>query len=77
MNDKPESSQGFASFSDFYPFYLSEHSHPVSRLLHVIGSLSVLALLFYALISGQYALLWLLPLVGYGLAWIGWQNWLE
>jgi len=63
--------EGFSSFREFYPFYLSEHSHPVSRLLHVIGSLSVLALLFYAVLSGHYLWLWLLPLVGYGFAWVG------
>ena len=28
----------FASFREFYPFYLSEHRHPVSRRLHFIGS---------------------------------------
>lgn len=27
----------FASFRAFYPFYLDEHRHPVSRRLHVIG----------------------------------------
>ncbi len=71
MQEKPDNKQGFTSFSDFYPFYLSEHRHPVSRLLHVIGSLAVLGLLAYALVSGRYVLLWLLPLVGYGFAWIG------
>lgn len=61
----------YRSFAEFYPFYLSEHQHPVSRLLHVIGSLLVLVVLVYALVSGRYALLWLLPVLGYGFAWIG------
>jgi hypothetical protein len=28
----------FAAFRDFYPFYLSEHRHPVSRWLHFLGT---------------------------------------
>lgn len=28
----------YRSFREFYPFYLSQHSHPVCRRLHVIGS---------------------------------------
>ena len=35
----------FASFREFYPFYLAEHAHPVSRRLHFIGSCGVLVLL--------------------------------
>ncbi len=71
MPEKTQKESGFSSFEEFYPFYLSEHSHPVSRLLHVIGSLAVLALLVYAVATGKYAWLWLLPLVGYGFAWVG------
>ena len=35
----------FASFREFYPFYLEEHSNRTSRRLHFIGSCGVLALL--------------------------------
>ncbi|KAF1017611.1 MAG: hypothetical protein GAK31_00879 [Stenotrophomonas maltophilia] len=61
----------FASFRDFYPFYLAEHRHPVSRRLHVIGSCGVLALVATALLRGQPW--WLLGalLCGYGFAWVG------
>ena len=64
-------SQRFASFAEFYPYYLDEHSHPVCRALHYAGSLLVLVLLAYTLYSGSWRLLLLLPLVGYGLAWLG------
>lgn len=64
-------SKPFSSFDEFYPFYLKEHSHPLCRALHYIGSLLVLATLFYSLFSGRYKLLWLLPIIGYGFAWIG------
>ena len=28
----------FASFREFYPFYLGEHSNPTCRRLHFVGS---------------------------------------
>jgi len=61
----------FKSFAEFYPYYLGEHSNPVCRVLHYTGSLSALSILIYALWSGQYALLPLALVAGYGQAWIG------
>jgi len=61
----------YASFRDFYPFYLGEHRHPVSRRLHVSGTLLALLLLVVALASGRWVLLWAVPLAGYGCAWVG------
>lgn len=61
----------FASFAEFYPFYLSEHQDPTCRRLHFIGSLAVLAILAFALASGQLAWLFALPVAGYGFAWVG------
>lgn len=63
--------QKFDSFAQFYPYYLSEHRHPVCRALHYTGSLLVIAVLLYTLLSGQWRWLWLLPLIGYGFAWVG------
>jgi len=61
----------FASFREFYPFYLGEHANRTSRRLHFIGSCGVLALLGVALVRAQP--LWLLAalLCGYGFAWVG------
>lgn len=61
----------FKSFGEFYPYYLSEHSNLICRRLHYLGTTLVLALLAACLVSGAYAWLWLLPLVGYGPAWTG------
>ena len=66
MSDKQ-----FSSFSEFYPFYLKEHGDARCRALHYIGSSLVLALLGYVLATGSWMLLWLLPVVGYGFAWVG------
>ena len=61
----------FSSFREFYPFYLSEQSNRISRRLHVVGSSSVLLVLLLALLSGHLAWLWLMPVAGYGFAWVG------
>jgi hypothetical protein len=63
--------QRFDSFRTFYPFYLGEHSNRICRRLHVTGSLSVLVILVAVLITRHWWGLWLLPLVGYGFAWVG------
>jgi len=64
-------SQRFSSFAEFYPYYLEQHSHPVCRALHYTGSLLVLALAAYSVATGAFRLLLLLPVIGYGFAWIG------
>ncbi|WP_395403378.1 Mpo1-like protein [Pseudoduganella sp. UC29_106] len=61
----------FQSFKEFYPFYLNEHRNATCRRLHFIGSTIVLVLIATALFTQQWSLLWLLPVVGYGFAWVG------
>ncbi|MBC3414211.1 DUF962 domain-containing protein [Pseudomonas sp. SWRI107] len=61
----------FRSFAEFYPYYLGEHANPTCRRLHFVGTALVIAVFAYALGSGRWALLLLLPLVGYGFAWAG------
>ncbi len=69
MSSQP--SERFNSFAEFYPYYLEEHRHPTCRRLHYVGSLLVLVVLGYALISGQWLWLLALPVIGYGFAWVG------
>jgi hypothetical protein len=61
----------YKTFAEFYPFYLSEHSDANCRRLHFLGSLLVIVLLGYILTTQKWAMLLLLPVVGYGFAWIG------
>jgi hypothetical protein len=63
--------QRYASFAEFYPFYLSEHRDRSCRRLHFAGSVLVLAAIAAAVLTGNAW--WLLgaPLCGYGCAWIG------
>lgn len=61
----------FNSFSSFYPYYLAEHKNKTCRRLHFIGSTLVLLILLFALVTTHWSLLWLLPIAGYGFAWVG------
>ena len=61
----------FRSFSEFYPFYLQEHSNLTCRRLHFVGTALVIALFITALVSGNGTLFWALPVAGYGFAWAG------
>ncbi len=61
----------YASFHEFYPFYLAEHSNRICRRLHFIGSMLVLATLVLAIGMRDARWLWLAPLFGYGFAWVG------
>jgi hypothetical protein len=65
------SARRFASFDDFYPCYLREHSSRVSRRLHVIGTAFALLLVLAALVTREWALFWGVPIAGYAFAWTG------
>lgn len=64
-------SANFKSFADFYLFYLSEHTNKISRRLHFVGTSLIILIGIFAIISTDWLLLWLLPVVGYGFAWLG------
>lgn len=61
----------YASFREFYPYYLSEHRNSTCRRLHFVGSSLVLITLVAAIATRHWAWLWLCPLFGYGFAWVG------
>jgi hypothetical protein len=61
----------FASYDDFFTFYLHEHSDARNRAMHAAGTLLGLGTAIAAFVLGHpwYALLW--PVVSYGFAWTG------
>jgi hypothetical protein len=71
METQKINSQRFSTFQEFWPFYLAEHSHPLNRRIHFVGTLLVHLVLLAALFSSQWKWLWLLPVLGYGFAWFG------
>ena len=61
----------YNSFTEFWPYYLAEHSKPGTRLLHLIGTSMALGAVVVLILIGKW---WLFPLAlipGYGAAWIG------
>jgi hypothetical protein len=63
--------QRYSRFREFYPFYLSEHTHPLCRRLHFTGALLAIGCAVGA-IAAQNPW-WLVAAVsaGYGFAWAG------
>jgi hypothetical protein len=61
----------YKNFKSFYPFYLSQHENIICRRLHFIGSSLIIITLTYVLINAAWPLLWVLPFLGYGFAWLG------
>lgn len=61
----------FATFRDFYPFYLGEHSNRICRRLHFTGSCISLGLIAAAVVTLNPW--WLLGALvsGYAFAWAG------
>jgi len=67
----PAEPKRFESFWEFYPFYLPEHRNAACRRMHVLGSALVLVVLAAAIVTRNPWLLLLMPVVGYGFAWVG------
>lgn len=61
----------YTSFAAFYPFYLREHSDINCRRLHFAGTALVIAVGIGAVATGTWWALALLPVLGYGFAWVG------
>ena len=60
----------FHSLQEFYPFYLSEHGKPSTRAFHFLGTGLVILCFFYAILTQHWWFLVLIPVLGYGFAWI-------
>lgn len=61
----------YQSLKEFYPFYLDQHQDPTSRMLHFVGTGFVILLFFWSLFTLTWWGFLLVPLVGYGFAWVG------
>lgn len=60
----------YPSFQAFWPHYLREHAKPGTRMYHYIGTALGLVAIGAALVTGKFALILLVPLLGYGFAWV-------
>ena len=57
------------NFTEFWPYYLREHSAPATRAWHYVGTSLAIMILAAALISGHYAFILLALVCGYAFAW--------
>ena len=66
-----ESAAAYRSYSEFYPFYLSQHAGRSCRRLHFLGTTLGLAGVIAALASVNFW--WLVAgiVAGYAAAWVG------
>lgn len=66
-----EKREGFATFGEFYPYYLAEHANRTSRRLHFIGTTLVPVWLAAAALTGIGWLVLVAVLQAYAFAWVG------
>lgn len=58
-------------FSEFWPYYLSQHRNPVCRGLHYLGIALAAVLAAAAIVTKNVLLLFIAPVVGYFCSWVG------
>lgn len=56
-------------FTDFWPYYLREHSKPRTRALHYVGTSLVVLIAIGAVATATWWLLAAIPVAGYSFAW--------
>ena len=59
----------FASYQEFFPYYVAMHSKPLTRQLHFSGTVLGAVLAVVGLITRRPRMVALFPLTGYGTAW--------
>ena len=61
----------YKTFWSFYPYYLTEHGDFKNRVMHFIGTALVIGCLVAGIILRNWWLIAVIPLCGYGFAWVG------
>lgn len=59
------------TYNEFYQYYLTEHKNKTCRTLHFTGTLLVFVLAGLAVYLGNNLVWILVPIMGYGFAWVG------
>jgi hypothetical protein len=70
MTEPASPATRYATFAEFWPFYLREHSRPRTRALHYVGTSLVVTVAAFALVTGRYWWLLAMPVAGYFFAWL-------
>jgi hypothetical protein len=67
----PQGAPRFATFSEFYPYYLQQHENRSARRLHVVGTALAIVIFIGALLTRRWLLVPAAVVAGYAFAWIG------
>ncbi len=59
----------FATFEEFWPYYVGEHLDPLTRWLHFAGTTAAMATLGVAAVTRRPSLVLAAAVMGYGPAW--------
>ena len=62
-------SDRIATYAEFWPFYVREHSKRLTRVLHFAGTSIGIVLLVWSIASGRWFFFPLFFVVGYAFAW--------
>lgn len=57
------------TYGEFWDFYVQEHSKPMTRILHLVGTTLGVALLVFFIATGRWYFFPLFLVVGYAFAW--------
>ncbi|MBX6320808.1 MAG: DUF962 domain-containing protein [Rhodospirillaceae bacterium] len=71
-HDRPTRPSGAGQprdYREFWPLYVGQHAAPLTRLLHMAGTILGVAALLAALAIGSWWFVLAAPVVSYGLAW--------
>ena len=58
------------TYAEFWPYYLREHSLPLTRWLHFVGTALAVGFALTAALKGDVSLVLAAVVSGYGLAWV-------
>ena len=61
----------YQTFKEFYPYYLSEHKHPINKLLHLFGTILGIIIFLILMTNNMYLYFPLSFIPGYFFAWVG------
>lgn len=57
------------TYAEFWDYYVAEHSEPLTRYLHFVGTMLGLILLVWIIRSGSWVYIPLCFVIGYAFAW--------
>jgi len=65
-----EGKERIETYAEFWDFYVLEHSKPMTRYIHFVGTTLGIVMLVWFLRSGSYLYIPLCFVVGYAFAWV-------